>query len=139
MKALGLACDGTTDDTTKWNAMVATANTSGIGASVYVPAGSNCYLAGTPSTFTVPTLIYGDGPCANTASDGCISEISYSSATADAVKITGFSGLVRDVGFVNTSGSPSAGAAVDFCPAVGGTSSTFHVNHASFQGMYNGI
>ena len=120
--------------------MVATANTSGIGASVYVPAGSNCYMTGPLTTFTVPTTIYGDGPCANNPNDGCISQISLENATADAIKITGFSGSVHDIGIVNWSDTtPTAGAAINFCPAAAGTDSTFHVNNVSVNQFYVGV
>ena len=140
VKTQGLVCDGTTDDTVKWNSMVTAVNAANVPVSIYIPAGSKCYIPGVRTAITVPAEVYGNGPCADVASTGCISAVLYDSTNGDGVNITGFSASVHDLGFIDTNAStPTQGAAVDFCPASAAENAIFHVQHSSFQGSYVGI
>lgn len=132
-RAFGAVGDGSTDDTTALNEMIAALNAAGSGRVVFPPGTFKATSALT--TITASCVIEGAGPA---GFDGSTSGtlITQTSSTANLFTVTGYRVTFRDIGMRCTHANPTAGAGVD---VNGDGLSRVDYENISITGFYDNI
>jgi len=112
VKDYGAIGDGTTDDTGAIDAAINAINAAGRGV-LYLPA-SQYKVTSALTPLTVSATVRGDGSsdAYGIATGKYVSAVVCTSATANCMEIGQSGSMVRDLAFVNSNGSETAGAAL---------------------------
>lgn len=133
VKAYGAKGDGTTNDCTAITNTIAAMTLGGV---LYFPPGN--YITGTSCHMTIsqPTVLAGAGRCTEDTAT-CVSTITSTDSSGVLITWTANYGLYRDIGFVNSAASPTAGSAILYNGSI--TDQRVDCSFAKFTGFYDDV